>query len=90
MMISVVNYTIFSNVCFTTAYFFPDSMPLWFLPRILLVDYLLAIGIATGVHFIVLPTTSRTVFLVYSSGLSLILGVLCRVLDVCVVPFARL
>jgi hypothetical protein len=90
MMNAVVNYTIFSNVCFTTAYFLPESMPLWFLPRLLLVDYLLAIGIATGVHFMVLPTTSRTVFLVYSLVLSLILGVLCRVLDLCVVTFAHL
>jgi hypothetical protein len=65
MMIAVVNYAIFSNVCFTTGYFLPETLPLWFLPRQLLVNYLLAIAIATAVHFIVLPTTSRTVFLVH-------------------------
>lgn len=64
MMIAVVNYAIFSNVCFTTAYFLPESLPLWFFPRQLLVNYLFAIAIAAAVHFIVLPTTSRSVFLV--------------------------
>lgn len=64
MTIAVVNYTIFTNACFTTRYFLPETLPLLFMPRQLLVDYLLAIAIATAVHFIILPTTSNTTFLV--------------------------
>ena len=64
MTIEAVNFAVFLNVCFTTGYFLPESLPLWFLPRQLLVDYLLAIAIATAVHFLVLPVTSRTTFLV--------------------------
>jgi len=72
MMIAVVNYTIFTNASFTTGYFLPESLPWWFMARQLLVDYLLAFGIATAVHFIVFPTTSRTAFLVDWNGLLLI------------------
>jgi len=89
-MIAVVNYAIFSNVCFTTGYFLPETLPLWFLPRQLLVNYLWAIAIAAGVHFLVLPVTSRTLFLVLQSVRVLISGVICRVLEVCVLTFTCL
>jgi hypothetical protein len=79
MMIAVVNYAIFSNVCFTTGYFLPETLPLWFLPRQLLVNFLWAIAIATAVHFIVLQ-----------HSIWLISGIVRRVLDICVGTFARL
>jgi hypothetical protein len=40
-------------VCFTTAYLLPDTLPVYFLPKQVLIDYLWAFGIGTGVHFVI-------------------------------------
>jgi hypothetical protein len=80
-MLSVVMYSILSNVCFTLGYILPEVLPVYYLPKELLLDYLVAFGLAFGVNLFVIPVTSRTLFLVQptlscaDSGLFLLLFV---------------
>jgi len=64
MMLSVVMYSILSNVCFTLGYLLPDVLPVYYLPKELLIEYLVAFALAFGVNLLVIPVTSRTIFLV--------------------------
>lgn len=63
-MAAIINYTIFTNVCFTTAYIQPPTTPVYLLPKSFLIDYLLALGLAFAVNVVIFPVTSRTVFMV--------------------------
>lgn len=63
-MAAIINYTLFTNVCFTTAYTEPVTMPIYFLPKVILIDYLIALALAFAVNVIIFPVTSRTVFMV--------------------------
>jgi hypothetical protein len=63
-MLSVVVYGIITNVSLTLGYLLPDSLPVYYLPKALLIDYLLAFALALGVNVVILPVTSRTIFLV--------------------------
>jgi hypothetical protein len=57
-------YSIQSNVSFTLGYVLPDVLPVYYLPKRLLINFLLAFGLALGVNLVIVPVTSRTVFLV--------------------------
>ena len=63
-MLSVVMYGIFTNICLTLGYVYPDTLPVYYLPEKLLVNYLLAFALALGVNLVILPVTSRTIFFV--------------------------
>jgi hypothetical protein len=63
-MVAIVNYAIYCNVCFTSGYFQVEQLPVYFLPKDIFVQYFLAFALAAGVNFLVLPRTSRMVFLV--------------------------
>jgi hypothetical protein len=63
-MLSVVMYSILTNVSFTLGYLLPDALPVYYLPKRLLINFLIAFGLAFGVNILILPVTSRTVFLV--------------------------
>jgi hypothetical protein len=65
-MLSVVMYSILTNVCFTLGFLLPDSLPVYYLPKTLLKDFLVAFALALAVNTIIVPVTSRTVFFVYS------------------------
>ena len=65
-MLSVVMFAIITNVGFTMGYFLPDVLPVWYLPKELLVDFLVAFGLALGVNVVFFPVTSRTIFMVTS------------------------
>lgn len=69
-MLSVVMYAIITNVSFTMGYFLPDSLPVWYLPKALLVDFLVSYALALGVNVLFFPVTSRTVFMVFQSTVS--------------------
>jgi len=64
LTISVVMWSILTNVSFTLGYILPDAVPIYYLPKRLLINYLIAFGLATGVNFVVLPVTSRKIFFV--------------------------
>ena len=64
LTISVVMWSILTNVSFTLGYILPDALPIYYLPKRLLINYLIAFGLATGVNFVVLPITSRAMFFV--------------------------
>jgi hypothetical protein len=64
MMFSVVMYAIISNVGFTLGYLIPDPLPVYYLPKELLVNFLVAFALSLGVNILVIPVTSRTVFFV--------------------------
>lgn len=65
-MLPVVQYGILTNVSFTMGYVLPDEAPVYFLPKELLRDFLLAHALALGVNLFIFPMTSRTIFLVCS------------------------
>ena len=62
LMVPIINYAIFTNAALTTAYTQPLTTPIWTLPKQLLIDYLIAIGLAFGVNVLIFPLTSRAVF----------------------------
>jgi hypothetical protein len=64
MMFSVVMYTIVSNVGLTLGYLIPDPLPVYYLPKELLVNFLVAFALSLGVNILIIPVTSRTVFFV--------------------------
>ena len=66
-MLSVVMYSIQTNVCFTLGFILPESLPVYYLPKRLLINFLLAFGLALGVNLVIIPVNSRTVFLVFPS-----------------------
>jgi len=76
LMLSVVMYSILSNVSFTSGYLLPEALPVYYLPKELLIEYLLAFGLAFGVNLLVLPVTSRQIFLVWLAFPPSDLGVL--------------
>jgi hypothetical protein len=63
-MAAIINYALFTNVCFTTAYIAPVTTPIYLLPKAILIDYLIALALAFAVNVIIFPVTSRTVFMV--------------------------
>jgi len=63
-MMSVIMYSIHTNVCFTLGFILPDSLPVYYLPKRLLINFLLALGLALGVNLVIIPVNSRTIFLV--------------------------
>ena len=63
-MLSVVMYSIQTNVSFTLGYLLPGVLPVYYFPKRLLVDFLIAFGLAFGVNVLIIPVTSRTIFLV--------------------------
>jgi hypothetical protein len=64
MMMSVVMYAILSNVGLTLGYLIPEPLPVYYLPKELLVNFLVAFALSLGVNIFVIPVTSRTVFFV--------------------------
>ena len=54
-MLSVVMYAIITNVSFTMGYFLADTVPVWYLPKALLVDFLVSYALALGVNVPILP-----------------------------------
>jgi hypothetical protein len=66
MMVVIINYAIFTNACFTLGYLLPDDLPIYYLPKQFIINYLLALGLALCVNILILPLNSRTVFLVCS------------------------
>jgi hypothetical protein len=65
-MISIVMWSIASNVALTLGYILPDTLPIYYLPKRLLIDFLWAFALSTGVNVIIIPVTMRTVFFVAS------------------------
>src|SRR5579862_9594025 len=65
-MLSVVMYGILSNVCFTMGFVLPEQLPVYYLPKELLRDFLVAFALALGVNIFFLPLTSRTIFFVHT------------------------
>lgn len=63
-MMSVVMYAIVSNVGFTLGYLIPEPLPVWYLPKELLVNFLVAFALSLGVNILIIPVTSRTIFFV--------------------------
>lgn len=63
-MVTIITYAIFTNGCFTSGYLLPDNLPIYYLPKQFLVNYLIALGLALGVNVVIFPVTSRTVFFV--------------------------
>jgi hypothetical protein len=63
-MLSVVMYSIQTNVSFTLGYLLPDALPVYYLPKRLLINFLIAFGLAFGVNILIIPVTSRTIFFV--------------------------
>lgn len=59
-------YNIQTNVCFTLGFILPDALPVYYLPKRLLINFLLAFGLALGVNLIIIPVNSRSIFLVSS------------------------
>lgn len=73
-------YSIQSNVSFTLGYLLPNTLPIYYLPKRLLIDFLLAFGLAFGVNLVIVPVTSRTVFLVFPLDLTLIVALVSSIL----------
>ena len=72
---SVVLYSIQTNIGFTLGYILPDSLPIYYLPKRLLINFLIAFALATGVNFFMPPwVNSRTVFLVHQLAILLTLA----------------
>ena len=46
-MVAIINYAIFTNACFTSGYFLPDNLPIYYLPKQFMVNYLIAHGDST-------------------------------------------
>jgi hypothetical protein len=63
-MLSVVMYSIQTNISFVIGYLLPDVLPVYYIPKRLLINFLIAFGLAFGVNILIIPVTSRTVFLV--------------------------
>jgi len=57
-------YSIQTNVCFTLGFILPEALPIYYLPKRLLINFLLAFGLALGVNLVIIPVNSRTIFLV--------------------------
>lgn len=64
LMISIVMLSIATNVSLTLGYILPDTLPIYYLPKRILIDFLFAFGLATGVNVIIIPVTTRTMFFV--------------------------
>ena len=64
-MVSVVMYSIQTNVAFTLGYILPDTLPVYYLPKRLLINFLIAFALAFGVNMVIVPVTSRSIFLVF-------------------------
>jgi Putative ER transporter, 6TM, N-terminal len=64
MLISSIIYSIFTNVTFTLGYIAPEQAPVYAVPKMFLRNFLVAFALALGVNLVVLPVTSRTLFLV--------------------------
>ena len=58
-------YEILTNVSLTLGYTFPDFVPVYYLPKQLLKDFLLAFALCLAVNVLIIPVTSRTIFLVF-------------------------
>jgi hypothetical protein len=71
-----LTYSILSNISFTSGYLLPEALPVYYLPKELLIEYLLAFGLAFGANLFVLPVTSRQIFLVWLAFPPADLGVL--------------
>jgi Putative ER transporter, 6TM, N-terminal len=59
-------WTIQTTTGFTLGYLLPDSVPLYYLPKTLLIEMLLALALSTGVNLVVFPISSRQIFFVTS------------------------
>jgi len=58
-------YSIQTNVCFTLGFILPETLPVYYLPKRLLINFLLAFGLALGVNLVIIPVNSRKIFLVF-------------------------
>jgi len=63
-MISIVMMSIASNIALTLGYILPDVVPVYYLPKRILIDFLFAFGLAAGVNVVIFPVTTRTIFFV--------------------------
>jgi len=64
----VIMYSIFTNVAFTYGPLFPTIAAGESLIRQLLIGFLTAFGLSTGVHLFIIPVTSRTVVFKEQAG----------------------
>jgi Putative ER transporter, 6TM, N-terminal len=64
LMISIVMLSIATNVSLTLGYVLPVTLPIYYLPKRVLIDFLFAFGLAAGVNVVIFPVTTRTIFFV--------------------------
>ena len=64
LVLPVVMYSIMSNVSLTLGYLLPDQLPVYYLPKRLLINFCIGWALALGVNLVIFPVNSRLIFLV--------------------------
>lgn len=63
-MLPVVMYSIMTNVSLTLGYLLPDVLPVYYIPKRLMINFCIGWALALVVNLIIVPVNSRQIFLV--------------------------